>query len=321
MTKVRLFSHSNCENHVPGLGHPESPERVRRVIEALATLDSDQIETASDTDLPPEDDILGALKWIHDLDYLERVRTACDGPQTHVDNPDCMVGPGSWSSLVAGPGLMLRASLDQASGKFKRAFIAARPPSHHAERNRARGYCFFNGTALAAEVLTRASGGPILIVDIDAHHGNGTQRHFWERADVGYVSVHEYPAFPGSGGADEIGEGPGRGLTRNVPLAAGGDDSIVTTALENALEEIGSRIQPVAVVVSAGFAGHEDDPVSGLKMTHDGFRRMTRAIIQASDAWAEGRIFSVLEGGFDLDALASSAKAHVEVLAGASTVN
>ncbi len=321
MTRVRLFSHRDCECHVPGLGHPESPERVRRVLEALETLGPERVETAPDMVLPPENDILGALKWIHDPDYLEKVRAACDGAPSHVDTPDCAVSSESWPSLIAAPGLMLRAALDQASGRFQRAFIAARPPSHHAERNRARGYCFFNGAALAAEVLTRASGGPVLIVDIDAHHGNGTQRHFWERADVGYVSVHEYPTFPGSGGADEIGEGPGRGLTRNVPLAAGGDDNVVVTALENALEELGSRMQPVAVVVSAGFAGHEADPVSGLKMTSDGFRRMTRAIIQAADAWAEGRILSVLEGGYDLDSLASSAKAHVEVLAGASTVN
>jgi len=321
VSQVRLFSHRDCENHVPGLGHPDTPERVRRVLKALETLGPERVQADTDIALPPEDDVLGALKWIHDPAYIDRVREACDEAPSFVDSPDCAVSAGSWDSLIAGPGLILRAALDQASGRFQRAFIAARPPSHHAERNRARGFCFFNGAALAAEVLTRASGGPVLIVDIDAHHGNGTQRHFWERADVGYVSVHEFPAFPGSGGADEIGEGPGRGLTRNVPLAAGGDDSIVVTALENALEEIGSRMQPVAVVVSAGFAGHEDDPVSGLKMTHDGFRRMTRAIIQASDAWAEGRIFSVLEGGYDLDALASSAKAHVEVLAGASTVN
>ncbi|MCK5379058.1 MAG: histone deacetylase [Acidobacteria bacterium] len=321
MTRVRLYSHRDCESHLPGLGHPESPERVRRVLQALEGLGPDRVEPVPDIVLPSEDDVLGALKWIHDPAYLERVRVACEQAPSHVDSPDCAVSEGSWPSLMAAPGLVLRAALDQASGRFRRGFIAARPPSHHAERNRARGYCFFNGAALAAEVLTRASGGPVLVVDFDAHHGNGTQRHFWERADVGYVSVHEYPAFPGSGGADEIGEGAGRGLTRNVPLAAGGDDAVVATALENALEEMCSRMQPVAVVVSAGFAGHEADAVSGLKMTKEGFRRITRAIIQAADAWAEGRILSVLEGGYDLDALASSVTAHVEVLGGASTVN
>lgn len=321
MSRVRLFSHPDCEGHLPGLGHPDNPERVRRVVQAIETLGTDRVEMVPEILLPTEDDILGALKWIHDPDYLERVRTTCDNAPAHVDTPDCAVSQESWPSLIAGPGLVLRAALDQASGRFRRGFIAARPPSHHAERNRARGYCFFNGAALAAEVLTRASGGPVLVVDIDAHHGNGTQQHFWERADVGYVSVHEYPAFPGSGGADEVGEGPGKGLTRNVPLATGGDDAIVATALEHALEEIGSRIQPVSVIVSAGFAGHQDDPLSGLKMTPDGFRRMTRAIVQAADAWAEGRILSVLEGGYDLEALASSAKAHVDELSGPSTVN
>jgi acetoin utilization deacetylase AcuC-like enzyme len=321
VTPVQLFSHPDCELHEPGLGHPESPERIRKILKTIETLGPDYANIVANVVLPPEDDIIGALRWIHDTAYIERVRTTCGAAPSHVDTPDCAVSAGSWPALIAGPGLMLRAALDQASGRFTRAFIAARPPSHHAERNRARGYSFFNGAALAAEVLTRASGGPVLVVDIDAHHGNGTQRHFWERADVGFLSVHEYPTFPGSGGADEIGEGKGRGLTRNVPLAAGSDDTVVVSALENALEEIGSRMQPVAVVVSAGFGGHRDDPISGLTMTPDGFRRMTRAIIQASDAWADGRILSILEGGYDLDALASSAAAHVEVLAGESTVN
>ena len=155
MTNVRLFSHPDCEDHLPGLGHPDTPERVRRVLEALISLGPEQVLVAPDLILPPEDDIIGALKWIHDPDYLERVREACDGAPSHVDSPDCAVSTGSWASLTAGPGLMLRAALDQASGKFQRAFVVARPPSHHAERNRARGFCFFNGAALAAPETSR----------------------------------------------------------------------------------------------------------------------------------------------------------------------
>ncbi len=222
---------------------------------------------------------------------------------------------------MASAGLVLQAALHLASGKSRRGFVVARPPSHHAEWDRARGYCFFNGAALAAEVLSRASDAPILVVDIDAHHGNGTQGQFWERDDVGYVSVHEYPAFPGSGGADEIGAGPGMGTTRNIPLATGADDDIVVSALEAALEEMGSRMRPAAVVISAGFAGHEADPLSGLRITEAGFRRMTRAIVQCAEHWSDGRVLSILEGGYELEALASSARAHVETLARDPEVN
>ena len=317
--QVRILSHPDCNEHQPGLGHPERPERIATILRALDGLPAPTDRT--EVVLPSEDDTLGALRWIHDAEYIDRVRQACEEAPAHVDTADCSVGPQSWKSLVAAPGITLRAALDQANGKSPRAFVVARPPSHHAERNRAAGYCFFNSTALAAEVLTRASGGPVLIVDIDAHHGNGTQKHFWKRNDVAFLSIHQYPAFPGTGGADEIGEGPGHGLTRNVPLASGATDDTIATALECALEELGARIRPAAVVVSAGFSGHRDDPVSGFQMTEDGFRRLTRAITQAADTWSEGRILSILEGGYDLEALAASAAAHVEALAGPSTLN
>ncbi len=318
MEKLRVLSHPDCNLHLPGIGHPEAPSRVRRVLEALdglgPPLDAEVL-------LPSEDDVVGALSWIHDRAYIDRVRMACGAGQTQIDTPDCSVSSASWAALMASSGLSLRAALDIASGKYERAFVVARPPSHHAERDRARGYCFFNGAALAAEVLSRASGSAILVVDIDAHHGNGTQRHFWERADVGYVSVHEYPAFPGSGSADEIGVGRGVGTTRNVPLVAGANDDTVARALDSALEEIGSRMRPAAVVVSAGFSGHEADPLSGLAMTATGFARLTESIVQCAQAWAEGRVLSVLEGGYALDSLGRSARAHAEVLARNPAVN
>ena len=223
MNRIAVMSHTLCDLHQPGLGHPENPARVKVILDSLATLGGEVVDIQDEILLSSEGDVLGALKWIHDPAYIERVRSLCKEAPTHVDTTDCLVCSASWDALVASAGLSLRAALDLAGGKFRRAFVVARPPSHHAEKDRARGYCFFNGVALAAEVLARASGGPVVVVDIDAHHGNGTQRHFWERADIGYISVHEYPAFPGSGGADEVGDGPGRNTTRNVPLAAGAD--------------------------------------------------------------------------------------------------
>jgi acetoin utilization deacetylase AcuC-like enzyme len=199
------------------------------------------------------------------------------------------------------------------------AFVVARPPSHHAGRDRASGYCFFNSVALAAEVVVRSWNRPVVIADFGALHGDGTQQHFYSSADVGFVSVHRYPAFPGSGGADEIGRGEGRGSTRNVPLAGGAGDDIICTAFSGALDEICGRLQPAAILLSAGFDGHRDDPVGGMEMTETGFGRLTAAAVEAANRWAEGRVLSFLEGGFELEALAKSARIHVEELAKTST--
>jgi acetoin utilization deacetylase AcuC-like enzyme len=196
-----------------------------------------------------------------------------------------------------------------------RGFIVSRPPSHHAESHRARGYCFFNAVALAAEVIVRSWNRPVLVVDFDALHGNGTQQHFYDRGDVGYLSVHRYPGFPGTGTGDETGEGEGLGATRNVPLAAGADDTLFCTALENGLAELAARLRPSAVVVSAGFNAFHGDPTGGMKVSENGFRKMTAAVVSTAARWAEGRVLSVLEGGYSIRGLSESARAHVEQLA------
>lgn len=312
MKRVRVYSHPLCLKHLPGVGHPESPARIRSI---LKLLDEEICLRIDEPDLPPEDDVLGTLAWIHSGEYIQRVHRAClEGPGT-IDSQDCAVGPGSWESLTAAVGLALRAALDLASGKFRRAFVATRPPSHHALKDRASGYCFFNSTALAAEVLCRASGASILIVDFDAHHGNGTQEHFLSRRDIGYLSVHEFPAFPGTGGGDEEGKGEGLGLTLNIPLGAGADDDMVCTALEHGLKTMMGRLHPAAIVVSAGFSGHRKDPLSSWKLSETGFKRMTQAIVRASEYYSEGRVLSLLEGGYEPASLASSVRAHVEALA------
>lgn len=311
MPKPTLYSHPDCLKHLPGLGHPENPARLRAVLEAL---DEEICRPVQGLVLPTEEDVLGTLEWIHSREYLERVRLACENAPSMVDGQDCSVGPGSWEALRAASGLALRAALDMASGRFQRGFVALRPPSHHALRDKASGYCFFNSTALAAEVLCRASAQPVLVVDFDVHHGQGTQKHFWKRGDVGFLSVHEFPAFPGSGAGDEEGEGDGLGATMNIPLGPGADDETVSTALEHGLEMMIGRIRPVAIVLSAGFSGHQEDPLSSWKLTEKGFRRMTRAIVRASEFSAEGRILSLLEGGYEPKSLQASVRAHVEEL-------
>jgi acetoin utilization deacetylase AcuC-like enzyme len=215
----------------------------------------------------------------------------------------------------------MQAALDMANGRVKRVFVVARPPAHHAAESRAAGYCFFNSIALAAEVLTRSWGRPVVIADFGALHGDGTQEHFFDRGDVGFVSVHRYPAFPGTGGADEIGENEGLGMTRNIPLAGGSGDDLICAAFEDALAETCSKVRPAAILLSAGFDAHRDDPLGGMLMTETGFGRLTAAAVAAAETWSNGRLLSILEGGFNLEALANSARIHVEELAKTSTHN
>jgi acetoin utilization deacetylase AcuC-like enzyme len=312
---VYVRSNPRCLGHDPGLGHPESARRVEVVLAALEAGVDGRWVVDRNTLLPPDEDTVGVLKWIHDADHIERVRQASIEGRGWIDTQDCRVSPETFSSAVAAAGLALGSALDLVNRRLERAFVVLRPPSHHAERDRAKGYCFFNSVALAAEVIVSSWGGPVLIADFDAHHGNGTQRHFYDRPEVGYVSVHEYPAFPGTGGADETGDGEGLGSNRNVPLAAGADDSVFCEAFEGALEEVGSHLRPEVVLVSAGFDAYAGDPLGGMRLSEAGFRRLSAAVAAAAQRWSDGRVLSFLEGGFDLQALANCARIHVEELA------
>jgi acetoin utilization deacetylase AcuC-like enzyme len=289
---------------------------MQRVLEALGDGVDGLWSVDRTSPLPDEGDTLGVLEWVHDSDHIERVRTTSEKATGWLDSHDCAVSKGTYQAAVSAAGLALQAALDLVNTRIARAFVVSRPPSHHAERDKARGYCFFNSVALAAEVVVRSWNLPVLIVDFDAFHGNGTQQFFYDRGDVGYLSVHRYPGFPGTGGADEVGAGPGLGATRNVPLAAGADDAIVNAVFDRGLEEMASRLRPAAMIVSAGFNGLISDPIGEMRMTEAGFRRMTKSIRGVADVWAGGRILSFLEGGFDLDGLAKCARAHAEELAG-----
>ena len=312
---VSVRSHPLCLEHVPGLGHPETPARVEVVLDALSARVDGRWGVDRESPLPPEEDVIGTLAWIHDPAYIERVRLTSAEGTGWLDSQDCAISEGTFRAAIAAAGLGLQAALDLVNGRLQRGFVVSRPPAHHAGRDRASGYCFFNSVALAAEVVTRALGLSVVIADFGALHGSGTQDHFFDRGDVGVVSVHRYPAFPGTGGADEIGEGIGEGTTRNVPLAEGSGDEIFCNAFEEALGEICHRMRPAAILVSAGFDAHRDDPLGGMRMTDAGFGRLTHTLVSAAERWAGGRLLSFLEGGFALEALAKSARIHVEQLA------
>jgi len=315
ITRLSVRSNPRCLGHDPGLGHPESAKRVQVILDALEPGAAGRWMVDREAPLPSDEDVLGVLKWVHDADYIERVRLAAEEGHGWLDTHDCRVSKGTFDAALAAAGLAMNAALDLVNRKLDRAFVVLRPPSHHAEWASAKGYCFFNSVALATELVVASWGEPVLIVDFDAHHGNGTQRHFFSRPEVGYVSVHAFPGFPGTGTADEIGDGGGEGTTRNVPLAPGADDSIFCTAFEEALDEVASRLRPSAIIVSAGFDAHASDPIGGMRVSESGFRRLSAAVTAAAQRWASGRVLSFLEGGFDLQALANCARIHVEELA------
>jgi len=316
-----IRSHPLCLEHRPGLGHPDSPDRLQVVLDAVSSRVEGRWSVDRESALPPEDDILGCLAWIHDKDYIGRVREASEKGGGWLDSQDCGVSPGTFDAAVAAAGLAMQAALDLVNHRITKAFIVARPPSHHAQREKASGYCFFNATALAAEVVVRSWNLPVVVADFGALHGDGTQQMFFDRGDVGCVSVHRYPAFPGTGGADEVGIGSGIGATRNVPLTGGAADDVVCPAFETALAEMCTLLRPAAIIVAAGFDAHRQDPLGGMGVTEAGFRRLSAAVVKAAETWSDGRILSILEGGFHLEALAKTARIHAEELANSSSKN
>lgn len=294
--------------HDPGPDHPEAPDRLReaqRALEQIPGLEWLEARPATDAE----------LERVHHHAYVTRIREL-EGRTVTLD-PDTHASPGTVAAAYLAAGAALQATEAVCRGSTQRALALVRPPGHHAEADAAMGFCFFNNVAVAA-AHARATLGceRVLILDWDVHHGNGTQHLFEERRDVLFVSLHEYPLYPGTGALHETGRGEGRGYTVNVPCPAGLGDVDYLHALRELLVPIADAFRPDLVLVSAGFDAHDADPLASMRLTERGYAAMTRLVLDVADRHARGRTVFLLEGGYHLEAMPRSLAACVRVLAG-----
>jgi acetoin utilization deacetylase AcuC-like enzyme len=294
--------------HDPGPGHPERVARLGAVADGVRTAGIDDAIAA----LEPRDATFDELCRVHEAGLLDRLEQLSARGGGRID-ADTAASAGSWDAArrAAGAGIAASEALERGDGTA--AFLGVRPPGHHATGNRPMGFCLLNNVAVAAAAL-RARGDRVVIVDYDAHHGNGTQDIFWTDPDVLYVSLHEWPLYPGTGRLDEIGGPGGEGATCNVPLPAGATGDVYLRAFDDVIGPAAERFAPDWVLVSAGFDAHRADPLTGLALSSGDYALLAaRAVALAP---TPGRTIVFLEGGYDLDAIRDCVAATLPVLVG-----
>ncbi|MGA1529494.1 MAG: histone deacetylase [Kiritimatiellia bacterium] len=300
-----------CKQHLVGEDHPECPERYDAIYLALCR--SGLIDHLQK--IPCRSALDEEILLAHTPAYLELVKREIAEGRDWLSTGDTPVSRGSLDAALYAVGGVLNAVEAVVTGKVKNAFCLVRPPGHHATSGRGMGFCLFNNIALAARYAQAKQGiERILIVDWDVHHGNGTQDIFYRDGSVFYYSLHQSPLYPGTGAVEEIGEGEGHGATLNVPLAAGADGRAFMRSLESDLAPAMAYFRPELVLISAGFDAREGDPLGGFILQDEDFAAMTAFVLKLAARYANGRVVSMLEGGYNLGGLASAAVAHIQAM-------
>jgi acetoin utilization deacetylase AcuC-like enzyme len=312
---LTIFTSPHFADHLTPPGHPERVERfeVMQVVASEFSRRGGRVET-------PRTVTDQEITRIHDAEYLTSIKETA-GRAVALD-PDTFTSPGTFSAAYLAAGAAVTAVehvLDSKAGA--RALALVRPPGHHAERNRAMGFCVFNNIAIAAASARARGLNRVAIVDYDVHHGNGTQWSFYTDPSVLFISSHQFPYYPGTGAAGDVGSGAGAGFTVNLPLSAGATDADYDLVYSKVALPILQRFRPELILISAGFDAHRDDPLAGMRLTSSYFGYLTSALAAVADECCGGRVVAVTEGGYDLAALADSLRASIRALDGDGTAS
>jgi len=312
MAKTGFAYHPIYLEHFTGSWHPERPERLPAILKAIEEAGlNDTLVSLNPSPCPRE-----YLRAVHTDRLIDSIENLCGPTPQHID-ADTVVSEKSFEAALVAAGAGIVAADAIMDGEIENAFCAVRPPGHHAESDRAMGFCLFNNVAIATRYLQRVRGiEKVLIIDWDVHHGNGTQEIFYDDPTVLYFSSHQYPHYPGTGTMDEGGSGKGKTFTVNAPLRAGCGDKEYQQVFEKMLPPVADVFKPDFVMVSAGFDAHEDDSLASMRLTEDGYAWLTWMSAEIARKHCGGRLISMLEGGYDLRMLGASIVAHLEVLCG-----
>jgi len=304
--KTGLITSDTYQNHNTGDGHPEKIDRVTVVIDNFKTLDNKDLVWKK-----PSKFDRSLLEITHNSDYINFVEKSFPEKGLSFLDGDTIVSPGSKDATSDAVGSIITAIDGVQNKDFKNAFCAVRPPGHHAEKNKAMGFCIYNNVAVGANYLiNKYKLKKIAIIDFDVHHGNGTQDIFYDNEKVLYISTHQYPYYPGSGTNDEKGK---HNNILNIPLPAGTTSEEYLNAYEFVLNKI-KEFKPEFILLSAGFDAHKDDPLAQLQLESKDFYSITKRTLELSKQYCDGKVVSILEGGYDLQALQESTEMHVKAL-------
>ncbi len=294
-----LITHPDCLGHITPPGHPERVERLEAVLAALEDFDLERVEA------PLADD--AQILLAHPASYLDRIKSHGEGPL----DADTHMSAGSLAAAYRGVGANIKAVDMVMGGEVQNAFCATRPPGHHAERETPMGFCLFGNVAIAAKHALANGASRVAIMDFDVHHGNGTQDLVWDDENIFFASTHQMPLYPGTGAAHERGA---HDNILNVPLAPNTDGAAFRHAMETQVLPFIDAAKPDLILISAGFDAHRLDPLANLNWEADDFAWATTKLCNLADTHCDGRVVSTLEGGYDLEGLATSAAAHVKTL-------